>query len=62
MTGNAWIDFDGDYGADYDHLIRIAIAGYALMHELAVAAARATCPQPEELLIVGPAWGEELPL
>ena len=56
------IDFEGDYGADYDRLIRIVIAGYGLMHELGVAAARASCPQAQELLIVGPAWGEELPL
>jgi len=62
MATDGLIDFDGDYGADYDHLIRIVIAGYELMHELGVAAARSICPQAEELLIVGPAWGEELPL
>ncbi len=62
MATDRLIDFDGDYGADYDHLIRIVIAGYELMHELGVAAARASCSQARELLIVGPAWGEELPL
>ena len=62
MAADGLIDFEGDYGADYDHLIRIVIAGYELMHELGVAAARAACPQAGELLIVGPAWGEELPL
>ena len=62
MTAAGWIDFEGEYGAQYDALIRIAIPGYALMHELAVASARAASPQAQALLIVGPAWGEELPL
>ena len=62
MVTHGLIDFEGDYGADYDRLIRIVIAGYELMHELGVAAARASCPQAQALLIVGPAWGEELPL
>lgn len=57
-----WIDFDGAYGRDYDHLIRVAIAGYPVMHELAVGAARACCPAARRLLIVGPAWGEEMAL
>jgi tRNA (cmo5U34)-methyltransferase len=57
-----WIDFDGAYGRDYDHLIRVAIAGYPVMHELGVGAARACCPGAQELLIVGPAWGEEMAL
>jgi len=48
------IDFEGDYGADYDHQIRLVIAGYGLMHELGVDAARASCPCAKELLIVGP--------
>ena len=56
MAEEGWIDFDGDYGGDYDHLIRIVIAGYGLMHELGVAAARAACPQARELLLVGPAY------
>lgn len=62
MAADGLIDFEGDYGANYDHLIRIVIPGYELMHELGVAAARAACPQAHNLLIVGPAWGEELPL
>ena len=62
MAADGLIDFEGDYGADYDHLIRIVIAGYELMHELGVAAARAVCPQAGELLIVGPAWHERLRL
>jgi len=57
-----WIDFDGAYGRDYDRLIRVAIAGYPVMHELGVGAARACCPGAQELLIVGPAWGEEMAL
>jgi hypothetical protein len=62
MATDRLIDFEGNYGADYDHLIRLVIAGYGLMHELGVAAARASCPGAKELLIVGPAWGEELAL
>ena len=58
MATDRLIDFEGDYGADFDHQIRLVIAGYGLMHELGVAAARASCPGAKELLIVGPAWGD----
>jgi len=34
MATDRLIDFEGDYGADYDHQIRLVIAGYGLMHEL----------------------------
>jgi len=51
MATDRLIDCEGDYGADHDHLIRLVIA-----------AARASCPGAKELLIVGPAWGEELAL
>lgn len=55
------LDFDGNYGRDYDATIRILIPAYEAIVEIAAASLTALVPQAASVLVVGPGSGSELP-
>ena len=57
----ALLDFDGDYGRNYDARIRCLIPAYDAIFELAAATAAALQPEARGVLVVGAGTGAELP-
>ena len=55
------LDFEGDYGRDYNARIRSLIPGYDAIQELGAAALAARLPQAQRALVVGVGSGLELP-
>ena len=55
------IDFDGDYGRTYRESIRHSIPGHDVLHEIASAAIQATASDAQQVLVVGPGPGDDLP-
>jgi SAM-dependent methyltransferase len=55
------LDFEGDYGRDYNARIRSLIPGYDAIQEIAAAALRGLKPDARSVLVVGPGSGMELP-
>ena len=55
------LDFEGDYGRDYNARIRSLIPGYDAIQELGAAALAARRPQARRALVVGVGSGLELP-
>lgn len=55
------LDFDGDYGRDYDATIRTTIPAYDAILEIGAACLSALVPDCSEALVVGPGPGRELP-
>lgn len=55
------LDFDGDYGRDYDATIRTLIPAYAAIMEIAAASLTALMPKASTVLVVGAGSGNELP-
>ena len=55
------LDFDGDYGRTYRKSIQDSIPGHAVLHEIARAAIQATASDAQQVLVVGPGPGDELP-
>jgi len=54
------LDFDGEYGRSYRLSIQHSIPGYDVLHEIAVAAVKATSVKSGSVLVVGPGPGDEL--
>ena len=55
------LDFEGDYGRQYNERIRTLIPGYDAIQEIGAAALAARIPQARNALVVGPGSGLELP-
>ena len=55
------LDFDGDYGRTYRKSIQDSIPGHDVLHEIARAAIRASSSEAQQVLVVGPGPGDELP-
>ena len=55
------LDFDGDYGRSYRQSIQNSIPGHDVLHEIAAAAARSLASDAQQVLVVGPGPGDELP-
>ena len=55
------LDFDGDYGRTYRKSIQDSIPGHEVLHEIARAAIKATASDAQQVLVVGPSPGDELP-
>lgn len=55
------LDFDGDYGRQYNERIRTLIPAYEANLEIAAAALAALTPSARTALVVGPGSGMELP-
>ena len=55
------LDFEGDYGRQYNERIRALIPGYDAIQEIGAAALAARIPQARTALVVGPGGGMELP-
>ena len=55
------LDFDGDYGRTYRKSIQDSIPGHEVLHEIARAAIRASSSDAQQVLVVGPGPGDELP-
>ncbi len=55
------LDFDGDYGRTYRKSIQDSIPGHEVLHEIARAAIQATASDAQQVLVVGPGPGDELP-
>ena len=55
------LDFEGDYGRQYNARIRTLIPGYDAIQELGAAALAARLPQAQRALVVGVGSGLELP-
>ena len=55
------LDFDGDYGRSYRKSIQDSIPGHDVLHEIARAAIRSTSSDAQQVLVVGPGPGDELP-
>ena len=55
------LDFEGDYGRQYNARIRKLIPGYDAIQELGAAALAARRPQAQRALVVGVGSGLELP-
>lgn len=54
------LDFDGEYGRQYRQSRQNSIPGYDVLHELAIAAVKATSVRASQVLVVGPGPGDEL--
>jgi len=54
------LDFEGDYGRNYNDQIRNLIPGYDALFEIASATAAALQGQARQVLVVGPGSGTEL--
>ena len=55
------LDFDGDYGRSYRQSIQNSIPGHDVLHEIAAAAVRSLASDAQQVLVVGPGPGDELP-
>lgn len=55
------LDFDGDYGRTYRKSVQDSIPGHEVLHEIARAAIRASSSDAQQVLVVGPGPGDELP-
>ena len=55
------LDFDGDYGRSYRKSIQDSIPGHDVLHEIARAAIHCTSSDAQQVLVVGPGPGDELP-
>ena len=55
------LDFDGDYGRSYRKSIQDSIPGHDVLHEIARAAIHSTSSDAQQVLVVGPGPGDELP-
>ena len=55
------LDFEGDYGRNYNARIRLMIPGYDAIQEIGAAALAARLPQAKSALVVGVGSGLELP-
>ena len=55
------LDFEGDYGREYNARIRLMIPGYDAIQEIGAAALAARLPQAQRALVVGVGSGLELP-
>ena len=55
------LDFDGDYGRTYRKSVQNSIPGHNVLHEIARAAIRACSSDAQQVLVVGPGPGDELP-
>lgn len=55
------LDFDGNYGRDYDATIRTLIPAYEAIMEIAAASLTALLPEASTVLVVGTGSGNELP-
>lgn len=55
------LDFDGEYGRTYRKSVQDSIPGHEVLHEIARAAIRASSSDAQQLLVVGPGPGDELP-
>ena len=55
------LDFEGDYGRTYRKSIQDSIPGHDVLHEIARAAIRASSSGAQQVLVVGPGPGDELP-
>ena len=55
------LDFDGEYGRTYRKSIQDSIPGHDVLHEIARAAIKATASDAQQVLVVGPGPGDELP-
>ena len=55
------LDFDGNYGRDYDATIRTLIPAYEAIMEIAAASLCALVPEASTVLVVGAGSGYELP-
>lgn len=55
------LDFEGDYGRIYRQSIQNSIPGHEVLHEIAVAAVQSTASDAQQVLVVGPGPGDELP-
>ena len=55
------LDFDGDYGHSYRKSIQDSIPGHDVLHEIARAAIHSTSSDAQQVLVVGPGPGDELP-
>jgi tRNA (cmo5U34)-methyltransferase len=55
------LDFEGDYGREYNSRIRSLIPAYDSIQEIASAAVRGLKPDARSVLVVGPGSGLELP-
>ena len=60
MSESEASSFDGDYGRDYDLLIRQIITGYEAMHRIGLSALETHLPPQAELLVLGSGRGQEL--
>ena len=54
------LDFDGDYGLQYQTTIRDSIPGYDVLHEIAIASVNNRAQEIRSVLVVGPGPGEKL--
>ena len=54
------LDFEGNYGRQYNDRIRSLIPGYDAILEIGAATLAARCPQAQTALVVGPGSGQEL--
>ena len=55
------LDFDGEYGRTYRKSVQDSIPGHEVLHEIAQAAIRASSSDAQQVLVVGPGPGDELP-
>lgn len=53
-------DFDGDYGRQYDSIIRLVFPAYEELFPIALAMLAAELPEDAQLLIVGAGTGKEI--
>ena len=55
------LDFDGDYGRSYRKSIQDSIPGHDVLQEIARAAIHSTSSDAQQVLVVGPGPGDDLP-
>ena len=55
------LDFEGDYGRTYRQSVQNSIPGHDVLHEIARAAIQTTASDAQQVLVVGPGPGDDLP-
>ncbi len=60
MACGRGFDFDGDYGARYDRVIRLVVPGYDGLYPLALGMLRTVADADARVLVVGAGTGSEL--
>ena len=55
------LDFEGDYGRTYRQSVQNSIPGHDVLHEIARAAIQSTASDAQQVLVVGPGPGDDLP-